>query len=457
MPNLRLTSPGITFLLVCFILISPSFCGAQTTDFTAPDQHAADDHTAKKWWQQIEARWGGQVKVRGLAAFPDPDSIYGSLGTDPDYDASGEFRLLNTLFFTDHIRFDTHYETVIVGGDAFRKANQLEQMYPGVLPVAVLLNPIPNDALRAFNLSDVIKETDSAVWYQRLDRLYLSLQQDWGVLRIGRQAVTWGNGLIFNPMDLFNPFPPTDIERDYKLGDDMIVYQAPVRDIGNLEALYVARRDPDSGDIAWSQSSLAANMRFFPGMYEFNLMAAKNYEDFVIGAGGVGYLGGAAWRVDATWTFLNPDSSSNNYLSLVANIDRSWVWKEKNFYGLLEFYWNGLGEDDYIEALNNPDIVKRLATGELFVLGRPYLSGSIRAELHPLFNVFFTAINNISDPSGILQPYATYDFAADFQLLFGANLFYGAKGTEYGGILIPGTDLTLRSSDSVFARIGYFF
>ena len=38
----------------------------------------------------------------------------------------------------------------------------------------------------------------------------------WGVVCVGRQAVTWGNGLIFNPMDLFNPFSPVDIERDYK-------------------------------------------------------------------------------------------------------------------------------------------------------------------------------------------------------------------------------------------------
>ena len=447
----------ITILFAFFTFLLSAAAGAQTSETISSDQTGAVSKTGDEWWQNIEARWGGQLKVRGLAAFPDPDSIYGALDTDTDYDASGEFRLLNTLFFTDNIRFDTHYENVIVGGDAWRKGNQLDELFPGIIPIGVLLNPIANDLRRALNLSSVIKETESYVWYHRIDRLFLTVKQDWGAVRIGRQAVTWGNGLIFNPMDLFNPFSPTDIERDYKLGDDMIVTQLPVADTGNLEALYVARRDPAEGDIAWSQASLAGNLRFSPGVYEFNVMAAKHFEDFIIGAGGVGYLGGAAWRVDATWTFLNSESPSDDYLSLVANIDYSWAWKNKNFYGLLEFYWNGLGEENYIAALNNPDIIRRLATGELFVLGRPYLSGSIRTEIHPLFNIFFTAINNISDPSGIIQPYATYDFAPDFQLLFGANLFYGAKGTEYGGIVIPGTDLTLRSSDNVFVRIGFFF
>lgn len=457
MPVSPLNTYRMASLLMLLSLFSPLLAAAQSTIGASPDQEDTAVAAADKWWQDIEVRWGGQVKVRGLAAFPDADSIYGALGTETNYDASGEFRLLNTLFFSENARFDTQYENVIVGGDSRRKGLQLDELFPDIIPIGVLISPIPNDGRRAVNLSNVIKETDSYVWYQRIDRLFLTLKQDWGAVRIGRQAITWGNGLIFNPMDLFNPFPPTDIERDYKLGDDMIVTQIPVRDAGNLEALYVARRDPENGDIAWSQASLAANMRFFPGMYEFNVMVARHFEDYILGAGSVGFLGGAAWRMDATWTFLNSDSPSDDYLSLVANIDTSWVWKEKNFYGLLEFYWNGLGEDNYIQALSNPDIVKRLATGELFVLGRPYLSGSIRTEIHPLFNIFFTAINNLGDPSGVLQPYATYDFAPDFQLLFGANLFYGAKGTEYGGIVIPGSDLTLRSSDSVFVRVGFFF
>ena len=60
-----------------------------------------------------------------------------------------------------------------------------------------------------------------------------------GSLSIGRQAVTWGNGYVFNPMDLVNPFPPTDIERDYKIGSDMVIGLVNLGTSGDLQLVYV--------------------------------------------------------------------------------------------------------------------------------------------------------------------------------------------------------------------------
>jgi hypothetical protein len=81
--------------------------------------------------------------------------------------------------------------------------------------------------------------------------------------------------------------------------------------------------------------SLAGKLHFARGTADFDLMTAIHYEDTVIGFGSAGYLGDAAWRLDAVWTFLRED-----YLSLVANMDYSWVWRERNFYGFLEFFFN---------------------------------------------------------------------------------------------------------------------
>jgi hypothetical protein len=258
-------------------------------------------------------------------------------------------------------------------------------------------------------------------------------------------------------MDLFNPFAPTDIERDYKVGDDMVSTQVPVHHLGDLEFLYVPRRDPDDHDVEWNESSLAGKLHVAAGTTEFDLMAARHFEDHVVGVGGTGYLGNAAWRMDATWTFLDEDSNNDDYLSFVANIDYSWVWWQRNFYGLIEFYYNGLGDDDYIDALTDPDIIERLDRGELFVLGRGYLSAEMQMELHPLVNLFFGVINNLEDPSGIIQPRAVWNFAQDFELTVGANISYGEDGTEFGGIEIPFTDLIIKAPDSAFIWLSYYF
>ena len=186
-------------------------------------------------------------------------------------------------------------------------------------------------------------------------------------------------------------------------------------------------------------------------------MAAKHYKDAVAGFGSTGYLGNAAWRLDGTWTFLDEDRGNDNYVSLVANMDYSWVWWKKNLYGYLEYYFNGLCHDRYTEEYSDPDVCERINRGELFTLGRNYLSGHIRVELHPLFNVYLTMINNLADPSGSLQPRAVWDIIQDMQITLGSNLCFGGKDTEYGGYKIAGTNFRNNTPYSAFLWLTYFF
>lgn len=413
----------------------------------------------KKWSDVFDSSWGGRVKTTGWVSWPDNDGIYKPVGTGTFYDGSANLRLINDTFISNWGHFEFHNETVLAAGDTIRKYDDLKDLFPG-LPEDTLPGAPFDDDRRLMDLSWTISEGNNYRLLNRIDRLNLAFQRPWGTIRAGRQALTWGNGKIFNPMDLFNPFSPTQIDRDYKVGDDMVTGQFPVNQIGGeLQLAYVARRNPDTEAISSTQSSLGAKMHFAAGETEFDTMASKHYEDYVVGVGGRGYLGNAAWNIDATWTFLKDDDAGNqsDYLSLVADLDYSWTWWGKNIYGLLEFYFNGLGENNYSDALLNPATTERLSRGELFAVGRYYMSGEIQLELHPLFKVFFGAINNIEDPSGILQPRAVYEIAQNLQFTLGANVTYGAKGTEFGGYKIPGTDIQTRSANNVYAWLTYYF
>jgi hypothetical protein len=412
---------------------------------------------SQPWYENIEAEWGGHFKARGSVSWPDDESVFQLVGTGPYYDGSAEFRLKNKVFFGDWGYFETHYEAVLAGGDTRRKVKEVERLLPDLFRDGLLINRPIEDDRRLMDLTGTIDEDESYILYHRLDRLFLTWLPKWGVVKVGRQAVTWGNGLLFNPMDLFNPYSPTDIERDYKIGEDMLSVEFSADKMGDFQFLYVPRRDPSSGNVEWDQSSVAGKMHRAWNVTEFDIMAAKHFRDHVVGLGSTGYIGGAAWRLDGTWTLLNEDSSSDDYLSLVANIDYSWVWWEKNFYGFLEFFYSGLGDDQYTEAFANPDIFQRLVRGELFTLGQSYLGGHIRTELHPLFNVFLTVINNLADPSGILQPRAVWDVGQDVQITFGGNVSYGRRGTEFGGFKIPGTDFISSPADNVYLWVNYFF
>jgi hypothetical protein len=238
----------------------------------------------------------------------------------------------------------------------------------------------------------------------------------------------------------------------------MVTAQIAVGGGGNLELLYVPRRDPDDREVEWDrESSFAGKYHFALGSTELDLMGARHYEDFILGIGTTRYVWDAAWRADATWTFLKNGHRKDGYLSFVTNLDYSWVWHEKNFYGFVEFYYNGLGEEDPLDTLTDPDAVDRLSRGELFTLGRAYLTGSVQVELHPLFNVFVSVINNLEDPSGIIQPRANWDIRQDLQFTFGVNIAYGNAGTEFGGFKIPPTDLLTTPPDTAFVWLTYYF
>jgi hypothetical protein len=409
------------------------------------------------WLERLEVDWGGYLKLRGTASWPPADSLYDVVGRGTYLDGSVEGRLKSVLYFGEFANFETHYEMVLAGGETLRKSNALARLFPGLAALGFIGIRIPEDDRRLVDLTSVITENDDLLLYHRIDRLVLTLKPAWGVVRVGRQAVTWGNGLIFNPMDLFNPFAPTDIERDYKIGDDMVSVQAPLGGAGNLQALYVPRRNPDTEHLSWESSSLAAKYHFSLDSTEFDLMAARHYRDYVVGVGSVGYLGDAAWRIDLTWTVLESGGPSSDYLSLVANMDYSWTWFEKNFYGLVEFFYSGIGEDDYTAALLNPDIMERIDRGELFTLGRTYLGASITMEVHPLVNIILSAITNLHDPSGVLQPRVTYDLTQNMQLIAGGSIFWGAPGSEFGGVKIPGTGFTARGADAGYLWLSYYF
>ncbi len=426
---------------------------AQTSENESPSP-LSNQSSQKSFWKNIDTHWGGRFITTGTGSRVTDDTIFAPVGTGNYYDASANLRLINETFFTDSLFFEVDYELIWAGGDIIRKQNELKEVFPNFSDDVFFLGAPLDDDRRLMDLTHTIKDENSWFLLQRLDRLYLALNQTWGSVRVGRQAVTWGNGFVFNPMDLFNPFPPTAIDRDYKVGDDMINAQISLSRLGNAQLLYVSRRNPDNNKVELDQASFAGKLHFAVSTTEFDLMGAKHYDDGVAGIGSTGYLGDTAWRLDGTWTFLN---DGDDYLSLVANMDYSWVWFDKNLYGFIEYYFNGLGKDNYPDALLDPNITERLARGELFVLGRNFVSGHIQIELHPLFQVFFTAINNIEDPSGILQPYATWDIAQNLQLTGGLSVSYGVKGTEFGGFTLPGTDICSKSPDNAYLWLIYYF
>ncbi len=443
--------PHIFLALVVVILSWPPFCRSQETH-----QKESENNSGffQKATESTRMQWGGHIRLRGKGSLYEDDSIYEAIDDDPFFDGSAELRLKNRMDIGSRTTFETHYESIASGGDTRKNDRELAKRFGGQPDVEAGTGEV-SDKRRLMDLTGVIEDYDGHVWYHRLDRLVLTLRPSWGTVRLGRQALTWGNGMLFNPMDLFNPFAPTEVERDYKTGDDMASFTFNIQDFGDWQILLVPRRDPDTGNAKWEETSVASKIHFASGVTEYDLMAAKHYEEEVLGFGATGYLGSAAWRTSLTTAFL-PEGNGAHF-TWDANLDYSWVWKDKNFYGVIELYYNGLGESDYSSAAVDPVIAERLSRGEMFTLGRWYAAGQLQIELTPLLNFYVNVINNMEDPSGIVQPRLIWNMTQNSEITLGAGLPYGSSGAEFGGFSVPGSPYRQMPPKTGYLWFSYFF
>jgi len=369
------------------------------------------------------------------------------------FDGSIDLRLNSALFFADYVSLEVAYEAAGVGGQTRKAMLSL----PADSSYAQLFREsAPSDDNQLFDLTGVASNNEEYTAYHRIDRLFIALDSDYGTVKAGRQALTWGNGQIFNPADLVNPFAPADIIRDYKVGTDMLLYQTGGERISDFQLVYVPRRN-EEGTLDETQSTYGGRVRISQNELDIDLLALRTYEDSVIGSGLTGFLGSALYRTDWTLTFLNDDSGRDQYLSIVANLDYSWVLQDKNWYGFVELYYNGVGADSPKEALQDEALVARLLRGELFVTGKYYFDAMVQYEAHPLMNCFVSVIVNLKDLSFLLQPRLVWEMTESFQLLTGVNLPVGGRGDEFGEGEDVETGLASGRAVQGYALVTWFF
>jgi hypothetical protein len=419
-----------------------------------------------------ELDYNFQGHLKGIANYQQfsADSLHDELGYRQAADLNSDTRI-NFKAYSGAWQVETDYQLISIYGDTQRLSNQLPSN--SLLPAALI-----NDQQRLFNLTHTITAQDNYALVHRLDRAAVSYVEDALVVKLGRQAISWGNGLIYAPMDLFNPFSPSSIDKEYKTGDD-ILYAQYLTDSGNdLQLVWVVRLD-EQGDVTGDVDSVAVKYHLFSGDVEWDILLAEHYQDHVIGIGNITNIGGAVWRSDLVYTRtgsytdfkssigsdINSDIDNESVWSFVTNWSYSWMLAEKNASALIEYHYNGFGQSNGDYSLsgleNNPALLARLARGELYTLGQHYLAGSVTVEMSPLWLLIPNVFTNLSDHSGLIQLLSQHDLQQDLQLIVALNVPMGAKGTEFGGIPIfnPMTfnQSYLESEYSVFAQLAWYF
>ena len=342
------------------------------------------------------------------AALPANDAQRRQVGT-PAYDHNADLRVLLRRK-AGGLRFIGDYSLTWAAGDslAFGSA-QLDE------------GPA-QDSMRRMNLTRTLDEGPRHLAVHRFDRLAVEYRTERLAITVGRQAVSWGGGYVFQPMDLFNPFAPTATDRDYKPGDDAVLFERAFAQ-STLQMLHVAR-----GNAA--NDSYAALWQGFLGSSEVEVMAARHYRDDLLGATLKFPLGPAMLRAEIVGSRLDRDGSRR--VSGIVNIDSAFRAFQRTGLVFAEYFHNGFGVDQLTPELAAP-LADRLARGELFNVMRNYLAAGVNYQWHPLLSQHLVWIGNLNDGSSLVQTSLTYDPSDASRVQAGLVAALGREGDEFGG------------------------
>jgi hypothetical protein len=373
---------------------------------------------------------------------PDATSYEAFLGYAPVTSVSSGTRIMTNGGEGD-VRFEYHVNFAYSEGNAVSLLKLQEAS--STAPPATLFN--------LTNRSDVGANGRLTT---NLDRAWLSFTTDQTVLRVGRQAITWGQGTVFHPGDFVAPFSPSAIDTSFKPGVDMVYGQYLFDSGADIQAIYVPRPETVGGGISRDASTLALRGSASLGMVDAAFTLAEDRGDQVTALGLSGSLAGLGLKAEIVDWALASGTAEPSWLVSVMNFGSLGDWNTTYF---AEYYHNGFGttSSTALDALPAP-LLKRMSTGQVFYAGSDFLALGGSIGLTPDLGLTPSAIISLEDRSAILGLAANVTIGDNANLSFSVFKPVGDDGTEFGGReTSSGSGVYVGASPSIsFTATQYF-
>ena len=387
-------------------------------------------------------------------------SAFGSLGGLPERDTGRQFFGTHYSDASIDVRsifeagesgweFALHHQLIYRRGDLVKLGNPQDDS----------LNSLPTgDTAKAIDASWKLDSGDSHTLWHRFDRISVGWSSRSWRVRLGRQALSWGNGLIFQPVDVLNPFSPVAVDTEYKPGDDMMLVERRFAQGQEMQAIAVARRNGE-GDIAASKGSYGVRWHNPVGESDLEIFAMRHFEEDTFSLGYSRPVGELLIRGDL---LVTRTEAGAHRVSAVLNSDATFSWGDTLVNLWIEYFRNGFGEDR--PRLDNlrQSLAMRLTRGELSTAGKNYLAVSTVFTPDLRWNYGGLLLTNLDDASMLSQVRFTFlpsDFSSvDVGLTYG---FGNDVGDEYGGLRISDapklSDFTSGGGTRLYLRLARYF
>ena len=383
----------------------------------------------------------GELKARlkwssNALSLPTQDVLKQSVGSFLT-DHRSDFRLQFKQSIGD-IQIEIDPVFTWLGGDA------VETLYRAGVPIDDLPG---SDVYQLFDWSTELYSSEEYRMVSRLDRFNVQYRTPSWSLGVGRQAVSWGNGLTFQPLDLFSPFSPLAVDREFKPGVDSVLFESLIGSNSEIQLLYIDRQrladnsDTQTAAMKWLMQALGLS---------FEAYLAEHRGETLVGFSTAVPLGGSLLRIDTS----RMCDSTECTVSGLANIDYTIAVGPSLIYLFGEYYHNGFGVDSVTEQMS-PKFEDRLARGEVFTLMKDYAAAGVNVTWHPLWSQTVVFLRNLKDDSTLAQTSISYDPNDESRVQFGIAMPFGHHDSEFGRKWV-GEDATTAGHTQWFFSISYY-
>ncbi len=277
---------------------------------------------------------------------------------------------------------------------------------------------------------------------QSLDRAWIAWQPQGASVIVGRQAIGWGRGEFFGAVDIFAPFSPLELDREWRPGVDALQADLQLTDQVSVGAVIAPGSDPlaSGSPVTLDDSAFAARVRGRFGGADGELIAGRRGADLMLGLTGSLPVWDAEAHAEAALFLTSGDIPDAGLLGNPDLVPKAVLGMSNHFAiggGLdvsLEYHYSGFGVRDLgalPDRLADPAYKKRYLRGDTQIPGKQALSVLTAYDPTGVVKVSCHLLQSLVDFSGAVSPAAEWSFADGMTLTASGVFAFGA--TDAGG------------------------
>lgn len=310
------------------------------------------------------------------------------------------------------------------------------RMASGASTGAGLLPPTAPAPFRLRQLDwAIVDDAPSYLHQHEFDRGWVALHLPFMELTVGRQAIGLGRGVLFSAVDIFAPFSPTEVDREWRRGVDAIHAELRIPELSELSADFIVAFGHASGDGLESYAMLG-RLRAIVGDVDGSVMLGRRGEDNMVGAVVSANVADAEVHGELALFGTDGEGIDGGLFGTRAVVAKgvlggSYVIDVGN--GLrvnLEYHYSGFGVEnvgDRPDILFDPRFSERFARGDSQIFGRHVLALVVGYDLFDDLSGALSYLQSPVDGSGLVAAAFTWNHSDNVTVILNALVPWGSS------------------------------